>query len=89
MPGACTAISDIVFRNLTFAKAGGAGELQCFPDLPCRNITVEGVHISTERPGWGCSNVASGTFKDVTVGPQGTEPFDMAKNCNLTLHARE
>jgi polygalacturonase len=82
MPGACTAISDIVFRNLTFVNAGGAGELQCFPAVPCHNITVENVHINTSRSGWGCNNVASGTFKDITVGLHG-ESFDMAKSCQL------
>ncbi len=84
LPGACTAISDIVFRNLTFANAGGAGVLQCFPDVPCQNITAEDVHITAPSSNWGCSNVASGTFKDVKVGPKGETAIDMVKNCNLT-----
>jgi polygalacturonase len=83
MPGACTAISGIVLRNLTFVNVDGAGELQCFPNVPCRNITVEDVHITTSRTGWGCSGVASGTFKNVTIGQHG-ESFDMAKSCNLS-----
>ena len=71
--------------NLTFANAGGAGELQCFPEVPCRNITVEDVHINTSRAnGLGCSDVLSGTFEDVTIGPEG-EAFDVAKACNITF----
>ena len=71
-------------RNAQFENAGGAGALQCFPDVPCHNITVEDVHITTARSGWGCSNVASGTFKDITVGPNGETAIDMARNCNLS-----
>ena len=33
--------------------------------------------------GRGCSDVASGTFKDITVGPHG-ESLDMAASCNLS-----
>lgn len=75
----CTDISNIVFRNLTFKHSGGTGGIVCFPARPCQNITFEDVHVAGADSGWGCENVASGVFKDVTP-PRSTT----ASNCNFT-----
>ena len=80
----CTDIRDITFRNLTFAHSGGTGNIVCFPARPCQNITFDNVHVHVnnrvDEPGWQCTNVASGTFKDVTP-PRETKK----SNCNFTI----
>ena len=79
----CTEIRDIVFRNLTFLHSGGTGNIVCFPNRPCQNITFDNVHVgSPDFPvtsGWGCAGVASGTFTDVTP------PRDTTGDCNFTM----
>ena len=70
----CTEIRDIVFRNFTVWVVGGAqgdggsAHIGCFKQRPCVNITFEDVYVNTTDPsgGWGCSNLASGTFVNVT-----------------------
>jgi len=76
----CTDIRDIVFRNNTFKNAGGTGSLVCFPARPCHNITLDTVHVEnlSGQTGWGCQNVASCTFVDVTP------PRTSGGNCNFT-----
>merc|ERR1719345_106667 len=75
----CTDIRDIVFRNLTFKKSGGTGNFVCFPNRPCHNITFDNVHVESATSGWGCNDIASGSFTDVTP------PRDPTKgNCNFT-----
>jgi len=75
----CTDIRDIVFQNLTFKNSGGTGGFKCFPNRPCQNITFDNVHVESATSGWGCSDIASGTFTDVTP------PRDPTKdNCNFT-----
>ena len=77
----CTAISNITFRNLSFANSGGTGGIVCFPSRPCESIVFENVHVANQagKAGWPCSDVASGSFTDVTP------PRDTSKsNCNFT-----
>ena len=76
----CTDIRDIVFRNLTFEHSGGTGGFVCFPARPCHNITLEDVHVMNlgAKSGWGCSDVASGRFVDVTPRRESSG------NCNFT-----
>ena len=70
----CTEIRDIVWRNLT-ANARGAGSLACYAARPCINITLDNVHVNASN-GWGCKNVSSGTFVNVT-------PPGLAEACGL------
>lgn len=77
----CTDIRDIVFRNLTFKHSGGTGSLACFPARPCHNITFEDVHVMNATSGWGCENIASGSFIDVTPPRTHTN-----SNCNFTMN---
>ena len=44
----CTEIRDIVFRNLSFQRAGGTGGVTCFPARPCQNITFDNVRNTRE-----------------------------------------
>ena len=44
----CTEIRDIVFRNLSFKRAGGTGGVTCFPARPCQNITFDNVRNTRE-----------------------------------------
>jgi len=66
----CTEIRDIVFRNFTVHNNAGPGRLNCYPNRPCINITLENVWINTTGK-WGCSNVSSGTF--INVYPPGLQ----------------
>jgi hypothetical protein len=63
--------------------SGGTGNLVCFPTKPCQNITFDNVHVGGDaETGWGCSDIASGSFTDVTP------PRDPTKgNCNFTAAA--
>ena len=65
---------------MTFKNAGGTGNLVCFPARPCHNVSLEDVHIENlgDKAGWGCSDVASGRFVDVTP------PRETSGNCNFT-----
>ena len=71
----CTEIRDIVWRNLTFGAVGGPGSVDCFPQRPCVNLTFESVRVNSTGK-WGCSNVASGSFVDVT-------PAGLQQACGL------
>jgi len=76
----CTDIRDIVFRNFTVSVVGGLGgggpgQIGCFKERPCSNITFDNVHINTTGA-WGCHNLSSGTFTNVT-------PPGLAKACGL------
>ena len=72
----CTEIRDIVWRNISMS-AGSPGALSCMPDRPCVNITLQDVNITGRNGnGWGCNNVSSGTF--INVSPPG-----LAKACGL------
>jgi len=55
----------------------------CFPARPCQNISFENVHVAGQdgKSGWGCDNVASGSFVDVTP------PRQTTGNCNFTHDA--
>lgn len=83
--GVCTEIRDIVFRNLTFVHSSGTGNLVCFPSKPCQNITFDNVQVEGGKEGatgWDCSDIASGSWTDVTP------PRDLTKgNCNFTTAA--
>ena len=78
----CTEIRDIVFRNLTFAHAGGTGGIKCFPERPCQNITLDDVHIENLAGGvgWDCEGVGSGSFTAVTPARDLASKSD----CNFT-----
>lgn len=78
----CTEIRDIVFRNNTFKRTGGTGQLVCFPARPCHNITLEDVVLvnHTTPQSWGCQNVASGTFRNVQPSLLANE----TKNCSFS-----
>jgi len=75
----CTDIRDIVFRNLTFKTSGGTGGFVCFPNRPCHNITLDNVHVESATSGWGCNDIASGSFTGVTPSRDPTKG-----NCNFT-----
>lgn len=66
----CTEIRDIVFRNFTVKNNAGPGRLNCYPNRPCVNITLENVWINSTAK-WGCTNVSSGTF--INVYPPGLQ----------------
>jgi len=59
----CTAISDLVIRNLTL-KEGSLGSLDCYPDRPCVNLTFEDIRAFAGSK-WNCKNVASISVKNV------------------------
>lgn len=61
----CTAVSDIVFRNLTFLQTGSLGSIKCYAARPCVNVTFDGVSVAATGP-WVCDNVASGSAVNVT-----------------------
>ena len=76
----CTDIRDIVFRNFTVhvvggLGGGGPGDIGCYAARPCTNITFEDVWVNTTGT-WGCKNLASGTFTNVT-------PPGLAEACGL------
>ena len=57
--------------NVT-GTGGSPGDLGCMPARPCVNITLIDVNITgRNNPGWGCTNVSSGTF--INVLPEGLQ----------------
>jgi len=62
----CTEISGITWRNMTFLHAGSAGDIGCFPQRPCANLTFLDVHVLGGGGGWTCAHVASGSAVNVT-----------------------
>ncbi len=69
----CTDIRDIVFRNFTVhvvggLGGGGPGQIGCYAERPCVNLTFEDIYINTSgvSTAWGCKNLSSGTFTNVT-----------------------
>lgn len=62
----CTEIRDIVYRNLTFNNLRSPGSFQCYPARPCVNLTFENIWVNCTGCKWGCKNVSSGTFVNVT-----------------------
>jgi hypothetical protein len=75
----CTAISDIVWRNLTFRAVGGPGSISCFPPRPCENLTFESIRVNSTGS-WSCDHVASGSVVDVS-------PPGLAEACGLAAAA--
>jgi polygalacturonase len=66
----CTDIRDIVFRNFTVFTVGGMGgggpgNIGCYKERPCVNITFEDIFINSTA-GWNCNNLTDGTFLNVT-----------------------
>jgi polygalacturonase len=61
----CTAISNLLWRNLTFNAVGSPGSIRCFPPRPCVNLTFESVHVNSTEA-WSCSNVTAISVTDVT-----------------------
>lgn len=76
----CTVIRDIVFRNFSVFSVGGLGgggpgNIGCYPQRPCVNITFENIYVnSTGR--WGCNNLTGGVFVNVT-------PSGLAEACGM------
>lgn len=66
----CTEIRDIVWRNNT-GHPNSPGDLSCFTQRPCVNITLEDINFIPRIPGagWGCNNISSMTV--INVSPPG------------------